>query len=505
MILTGKVMNPPSVRNARLGVMAALVLLTLQGCTSVGPDYQAPVIDTPDAWTETIAQQVDQGPHASLQNWWTVFEDPLLDELIERARKANLDLKVAVSRVGESRAILAIARGEKLPLVNATATASRNKLSDDGPLQQVAPEGGFDSQSLFQAGVDTVWEIDFFGQVRRTIEAAGDSYQASIEDYRDVQVTLFAEVALAYVDIRAAQQRIGYARENIEDQSESLALARDRYDAGLSSKLDVVQAASNLAATQASLPALKLSLKQALNRLAVLLGQDAGSLQHEFSTPQPIPKPSAAIGIGVPADVLRQRPDIRRAERLLAAQTAQIGVATADLYPRFALSGMFGLQSRSLTNLLDSSSVAWGLGMPVQWNIFSGGQVRGNIQVQDEKTQQLLFLYEHKVLAAIEEVENAIAAYDLNKQRAQYLQTATSAMSEAVELVLVQYDTGLTDFNNVLVTQRDLFSQQEQLVESEAEVVVNLITLYKALGGGWDVEDTADLTGDDNPQQESPS
>jgi multidrug efflux system outer membrane protein len=495
----------PSIRNACRGIIAALVVLTQQGCTTVGPDYQTPVIDTPDVWTEAIAQQVARGPHASLQNWWTVFEDPLLDKLIERARKANLNLKIAVSRVGESRAILAIARGEKLPLVNATATAARNKLSDDGPLQQVAPAGGFDSQSLFQTGVDAVWEIDVFGQVRRTIEAAGDGYQASIEDYRDVQVTLFAEVALAYVDIRAAQQRISYARENIEAQSGSLALARVRYETGLSSKLDVAQAAANLAATQATLPSLELSLNQALNRLAVLLGQNAGSLQAEFSTTQPIPTPGTAIGIGVPADVLRQRPDIRRAERLLAAQTAQIGVATADLYPRFALSGMFGLQSRSLSNLFDSSSLTWGLGAPVQWNIFSGGRVRGNIQVQDEKTQQLLFLYEDKVLAAIEEVENAIIAYDLNKERVQYLQTATSATQEAVELVLVQYDTGLTDFNNVLVTQRDLFSQQDQLVVSEAEVIVNLITLYKALGGGWDVEESADLIGGETPLQESPS
>ena len=499
-------MNPP-IRNAFLGAMAAAVvaLLTLQGCTTVGPDYKEPVIEMPDAWSEKISRQVALGSGASLQNWWTVFGDPQLNELIERARKENLDLKVAVSRVRESRAILAITRGEKLPLVNAGANASRTKLSDDGPLQQVAPTGGFDSQSLFQLGVDAVWEIDVFGQVRRTIEAAGDSYQASVEDYRDVMVTLFAEVALAYVDVRATQQRILYARENIEAQSESLALARARYDSGLSSRLDVAQAAANLAVTQATLPSLELSLNQSLNRLAVLLGENAGSLQVEFSTTGMIPAPKEAIGIGVPADVLRQRPDIRRSERLLAAQTAQIGVATADLYPRFALSGMFGLQSRSLSNLLDSSSVAWGLGAPVQWNIFSGGQVRGNIEVQDEKTQQLLFLYEHKVLTAVEEVENAITAFDLNQVRVQYLQAATSATQEAVELVLVQYDTGLTDFNNVLVTQRDLFSQQDQLAATEAEVVANLIALYKALGGGWDLNDTLDFSGSVKPLQASPS
>jgi NodT family efflux transporter outer membrane factor (OMF) lipoprotein len=485
-------------RNALLGVPAVMAaLLTIQGCAAVGPNYQQPVIQTPDTWTEKVAQQVAQGPQASLQTWWTVFGDPVLDDLIERARNENLDLKVAVSRVGESRAILAIARGEKQPLANAGGDISGSKLSDDGLLGQIAPAEGFDANALFNLAADAFWEIDVFGRVRRTIEAAGAGYQASIEDYRDVQVMLFAEVALAYVDVRTAQQRIAYARANSEAQSESLALTRDRYEFGITSKLDVVQAEANLAATEATIPALEISLNQALNRLAVLMGQDAGSLQAEFNNTEPIPMPTEAIGIGVPADVLRQRPDIRRAERLLAAQTAQIGVATADLYPSFGLSGLFGLQARSLDNLFDASSVTWGVGAPIQWNIFSGGRVRGNIQVQDEKAQQLLLLYENKVLLAIEEVENAIMAFNLNQDRRNLLEEATVATGEAVDLVLVQYDTGLTDFNNVLVTQRDLFNQQDQLVATEAQVVVNLITLYKALGGGWELaETTVSASGD---------
>ena len=466
------------------------VLLAIQGCAAVGPDYQPPVIPTPDAWTEKVAQQVAQGPQSSLQTWWRVFDDPVLDDLIERDRNENLDLQVAVSRVSESRAILAIARGEKQPLANAGGGISGSKLSDDGLLGQIAPAEGFDANDLFNLAVDAFWEIDVFGRVRRTIEAAGAGYQASIEDYRDVQVMLFAEVALAYVDVRTMQQRIAYATANAEAQSDSLALTRDRYESGVSSKLDVSQAEANLAVTLASIPALEISLNQALNRLAVLMGQDAGSLQAEFESTEPIPTPTAAIGISVPADVLRQRPDIRRAERLLAAQTAQIGVATAGLYPRFGLSGFFGLQSRSLDSLFDSSSVTWGVGAPIQWNIFSGGRVRGNIQVQDEKAQQLLLLYENKVLLAIEEVENAIMAFNLNQERRSLLEQAAGATGEAVDLVLVQYDTGLTDFNNVLVTQRDLFNQQDQLVATEAQVVVSLITLYKALGGGWELSET---------------
>lgn len=491
----------PSTRPALFMALSMLALLALHGCAAVGPNYQKPEIQTPDAWTEKVAEQVAQGPASSLQTWWTVFEDPVLDGLIERCRQENLDLKIAISRVAESRAVLAIAGGEKQPVVDAGGSASLTKLSDDGPLQQVAPPGGFKSQNMLQLGVDAVWEIDVFGRVRRTIEAADAVYEASVEDYRDVLVTLFAEVALAYTDVRGAQQRIVYARKNIEAQLGSLAMTLDRWENGVSSKLDVAQAQANLAASQASIPSLEISLNQALNRLAVLLGQDAGSLQAELSATGPIPTPGEAIGIGVPADVLRQRPDIRRTERLLAAQTAQIGVATADLYPRFGLGGFFGLQSRTLGNLLDGSSLTFGLSAPIQWNIFSGGRVRGNIQVQNEKANQRLLQYENKVLLAVEEVENAIVGFNLNRTRRQYLETAATATAEAVDLVLVQYENGLTDFNNVLTTQRDLFSQQDQVVAAEAEVVMNLIALYKALGGGWDLDQAIQPTGEQPPTE----
>lgn len=479
---------------ARWFAMGLLSLFSLQGCTTVGPNYEAPAIKTPDAWTEKISQQVSKGPHASLQTWWSIFDDPILDGLIERSRKNNIDLKIAVSRVRESRAILTIAHGGAQPLVNAKGDLLRTDPSENGLSAPIEPIGGTSPYSLFQLGVDASWEIDVFGRVRRTIEAAGAGYQASIEDYRDVMVTLFAEVALAYIDVRTSQQQIVIAKANAEDQRKSLALAQDLYETGLNSKLDVAQAKASLAATQAVIPQLQISLTLALNRLAVLLGQDAGSLQIELQETKSIPKPEKVIGTGVPADVLRQRPDIRRAERLLAAQTAQIGVATAALYPRFSLGGSFAFQSRSLDTLFNSSSATWLLGAPMQWNIFSGGQVRGNIEVQKEKAQQLLLQYENKVLSAIEEVENAIAAYDLNQERGQHLQGAVSATVEAVDLVLAQYESGLTDFNNVLVTQRDLFSQQDQLLVSKAQSIVNLVSLYKALGGGWHLSENAGLT-----------
>ena len=478
---------------SRITVFGFVVLL-LSGCAAVGPDYSEPVIQTPDAWTQKVEQQLDAAPQSTLQSWWKVFNDPVLDDLIERSRAENLDLKIAVSRVRQSRAMLAMTSGEKLPTLSASGTVGISQLSDDGPLEQVAPAGGFNSQEFYEAGVDSAWEIDVFGGIRRSIEAAGAGYQASIEDYRDVLTTLFAEVALAYIDVRALQQRIFYMQENTGLQSNSLALAQDRFDSGVSSRLDVVQAQASLSATLANIPSLEISLNHALNRLAVLLGQDAGSLQAEFNTIEDLPIPTESLGLGVPADVLRQRPDIRQAERLLAAQTAEIGVATADLYPRFGLAGFFGLQSTSLSNLLDSSSITWGLNSPIQWDIFNGGRVRSNIQMQDEIAQQRLLQYEQKVLAAVEEVENAIVAYNLSKLVQQHLEDSTAATQQAEDLVLVQYNTGLTDFNNVLVTQRDLSSQQDRLVVTRAQILVNLIALYKALGGGWDIEQAVDIS-----------
>jgi len=465
-----------------------LLTLALSGCAAVGPDYHKPEIATPDAWSESIAGQMDADTQASLQIWWTVFNDPVLDDLIKRAHSANLELKIAVSRISASRAVLANRQGGRLPVITGVGGAGI-----EHPSESESVPGGENNVESYGLGLDLSWEIDVFGRVRRSIEAAGANYQASVEDYRDVMVSLYADVALAYIDIRSLQQRILSAQANARSMTESLQLAEDRYDAGIVSRLDVVQGQANLEVTQASIPLLQIALEQAINRLAVLLGQDAGSLQSEFTDPEPLPAVDGLVGIGVPADVLRQRPDIRRSERLLAAQTAEVGVATADLYPNFSLSGFFGLQSGSLSNLFNSSAVAWGVSSPVQWNVFNGGQVRSNIDLQNALLEQRLLQYRQSVLRAIEEVENAIAGFNLNRVQGEHLQRATDASSEAVELVMVQYYTGLTDFNNVLLTQRDLFAAQDQLIVSQTNVEAALITLYRALGGGWSPDETVQL------------
>lgn len=462
-----------------------VILFITTGCTTVGPDYVAPEIAVPDGWHQRIAEQVGKGSEAALQKWWTVFNDPVLDDLIGRASAANLDLKTAASRVREARERLVIAGSRSLPTVDAGGQVSKHKLSDDGVLQQVAPLGGFNSQNLFQLGIDASWEADLFGKTRRIIESAEAQYQATLEAERDVKVTLFAEVALAYVQIREFQNRIDYALRNEVSQQEVLILAEERFKTGVSSKLDMAQALANLSSTRAVIPNLVISKNQMLDRLAVLLGIQAGTLQKEFVSIQPLPNSPEHILVGVPADLLRQRPDIRMAERQLAARTASIGVATADLYPDFSISGFIGLQSRSLTDLLSSNSKMWGLSIPVKWNLFSGGKIKGNIRVQEERAEQALLAYRQSVLKALEEVEASMISFIQEQLRLGALEVAVEATNQAVTLVLVQYNTGLTEFNNVMMMQSNLLNLQDQLVASQAKLLVDLITLYKAMGGGW--------------------
>ncbi len=465
--------------------LAPMIGLALSGCAAVGPDYVEPELAVPDAWHMRIVHQVQQGPDATLQTWWTVFDDPILNALIDRARLGNLDLQTAASRVSAARTSLAITRGERLPSVDGTGQTSRTRQSDDGWLAQVAPKNGFDAQNLYEIGLDASWEIDLFGRVRRSIESSQAQYESTVETERDIMVTLFAEVAMTYIEVREMQRRVDYATQNIAVQKDALGLAQERYDTGLSSQLDVVQANATLGMTEAALPDLETAKNQALYRLAVLLGENAGSLQGEFASHAAIPRPVGRITLGLPVDVVRQRPDVRAAERRLAAQTAQVGVATAALYPSFTLSGFVGLQSRSVNDLFSSNSEMWGASLPVSWNIFDGGRVRSNIELQKELTETRLLEYRQSVLQALAEVESALVAYNNEHDKLAALRRATAATLEGVRLAMIQYDTGLTGYNNVMTMQRDLFQLQDQLAASEAQLDFELIALYKAVGGGW--------------------
>jgi NodT family efflux transporter outer membrane factor (OMF) lipoprotein len=463
----------------RLGVWVLVGALGLPACT-VGPDYTRPVVTTPDAWYEAHVQGIEQGS-AHVQTWWTVFEDPLLQELIRDAQDSNKDLQAAYFRILEARAIRGITAGDRYPQVDVTAEAGATEPSESAT-------GLTERVDTFSLGAGLAWEIDLFGRIRRSVEAATAQYDASVEDYRDVLVTLLGEVARNYVGVRTFQAQLFYARSNIDAQQESLKITQARFDAGLTSALDVAQAESNLGRSEAQVPLLEAQLEAALNRLEVLVGRPPGALHERLADVQPIPDPPDEVAIGLPAELLRQRPDIRRAERQLAAQTARIGVATADLYPRLSLTGFFASDAGDLADLATGKSVTWGIGIPLRWNVFSGGRVQSQIQAERARADQAFKVYEQSVLRALEEVQTTFVAFAQERRRAGQLAEATDATQRAVDLVRTQYVSGLTNFQNVLDTQRTLFELQQQLADSEGQRVQNLVALYRALGGGWDVE-----------------
>jgi NodT family efflux transporter outer membrane factor (OMF) lipoprotein len=454
----------------------------------VGPDYEPPAFEqeVPDAWKSAAAEEIE-APASPLEAWWTTLNDPKLVELIHEARRSNLSLQVAAARVGEARAQLGIATGRYYPDIVLDGTYSRIDPSENST--QLPLPGAADTFDLYNLGVGFGWEIDVFGRLRRSAESARAGLEASIEDYRDVMVVLMADVAANYVEIRTLQQRIQYGSANVEAQASSLQLTRDRFDAGLTSLTDVTQAEYNLANSQAAIPRLEARLAAATNRLAVLLGKPPGAVDDLLTQAAAIPDPKEEVTLGIPADLLRRRPDIRAAERQLASQTALIGVAKADLYPTFSLAGILALESIDSSDLFDSGSTTWSLVPGLRWNIFSAGKIRNNIRVQEARTQQLLASYEQSVLFALDEVESTMVAYEREKVRRDRLAEAVDASERTVELVRTQYMSGLTNFLNLLDAQRTLASQQDSFAESEGQVVQNLIALNRALGGGWEPPD----------------
>jgi NodT family efflux transporter outer membrane factor (OMF) lipoprotein len=475
----------------RLAVpLLAVGALLLTGCITVGPDYEQPETEIPDAWHTAAIEGLNEG-EATLQTWWQVFDDPTLNDLIGRAAEANLDLELAVWRVEEARAFRGVAAGPRVPQVELSGESSRSQPSENGALGDFAPEGGFDAANLHDYSVGAGWELDLWGRIRRSVESADAAVEASVEDYRDVLVSVLAEVALSYFDVRTLQERIRFAEANVEAQRNTLSLTQDRFNVGLVSALDTTQAESNLANTESLIPTLETDLQLALNRVAVLLGQPPGAVHAELEEVRPLPAEPPGVAAGLPADLLRQRPDVRRAERQLASQTALIGVATADLYPTFSLGGFIGLQSVDGSDLLSGDSVTWGIGLPIRWDLFSGGRIRSQIRVEEARTQQALVRYEQTVLFALEEAEGAMVSYDQRRRRREKLRTSVDATERSLDLVMTQYTAGLTDFQNVLDTQRSLLNRQDELAVTRGGVIRDLIGIYRALGGGWDPTSSA--------------
>ena len=486
----------------------ALFATFLAGCM-VGPDYEAPTVEVMDEWESAVDAELSQET-PDIELWWESLGDTLLTDLIRRAELTNLDLRIAVARVAESRAARGIAKGDLYPNLVLEGAYSYTQIAENSPVGQVIIGAGGTLEPIdqWEYQASTFWEIDLWGRIRRGVESATAAFEADIEDYRDVQVSLYAEVAANYTDIRALQTRLDLAIQNADAQRESLGLTQDRFNAGLTSALDVAQAEQNLAQTESTIPSLEAQLNAALNRIAVLLGGHPGALDDELNPRAGIPEADADIVAGVPADIVRRRPDVRRSERLLASQTALIGVAKADLYPSFSIVGFIQGVTGSIGNLFTGESTGWGIVPGFRWDIFSGGKIQNNIKVQEARTQQLLVGYQQIVLLALEEVESSLVAYQREIERRERLGVAVDASQRAVDLVRTQYIAGLTNFQNLLDTQRSLFQQQDLLAQSEGQVVLNLIFLNRALGGGWSLDDPVpdevvaegDAPGDADPQ-----
>lgn len=449
--------------------------------TIVGPDYVGPNARMPDAWSRAAAQDLHGG--SSLTGWWKGFNDPALNTLIERAREANPNLKAALAGIAEARAQRGIARSQGLPQAEADAVYTRQRRSEN--LGSPVPDN---PSSLYSTGFDAGWEIDLFGGIRRSVESAEANVQAREEDYRDALVTLFAEVALNYVDYRTLEERIAVANRNIAAQRDSVKLTQGRLDAGLVPKIDVTQAQTNLSLSEASVPLLRAQLDASKNRLATLTGGFPASVDGILARSRGIPLPSAGYSAGLPADLLRARPDIRRAERELAAQTARIGVAEADLYPRLSLFGDFHLQSVSSGDVFDSASRSYSFGPSFRWAIFSAGRIRNQIAAEESRALQALAAYESTVLAAVEEVETSMSAIRNERDRLSDLSQAVASSRETVSLIKDNYENGLVSFQNVLDAERTKFDAEDTETFSRGQVSRFYISLYKALGGGTECE-----------------
>jgi outer membrane protein, multidrug efflux system len=409
--------------------------------------------------------------------------------LIATAQENNLDLQQAQARLWEARAQRVVVVGGELPSVEAGVGYQRNRLS-----QNAAPYNAFDVAGFpwefdtYQAGFDARWEMDLFGGTRRSIEAATGSVQGRMEDRRAVLVTLQAEVARNYIEVRSAQRQREIAAHNLELQNQVLALTRDRVKNGLGSDLDVARAAALVATTAADVPTFERSEMQAIHRLAVLTHQPLEKVA-ELRAQGPIPAIPDEVLVGVPAELLRRRPDIRRAERALAAATAHVGVAEAELYPKLSLTGFFNLQSESIEDLFDWRSRAFGIGPTISWPIFEAGRLRAAVSIRNAQQEQALLAYEQSIDNAIQDVRDQMIALSTERRRHEALAQAVASNRQALELATNSYAQGLADFLTVLDAQRQLDQAENALARSEAQLAQSLVALAKALGGGWQNEE----------------
>jgi NodT family efflux transporter outer membrane factor (OMF) lipoprotein len=472
---------------SRLGVLA---LTACCGGCMVGPDYVQPEVEVNASWLQTDDPRVMSDPLMNVE-WWRTLEDPILDALIDEAYAQNLDLREAAVRVIQAMAARGIAVGELFPQrQEMSGSYDRTKFSEN-------PGGGPRYQDSWQVGFDAAWELDVWGRFRRNIESADAVLDASLASYDDVMVTLVAEVAATYIEIRTLQVRVRIARDNVRLQEESLQLAESRFRNGQTSELDVTDATGILEQTRSDLPALRSELLQAMYRLNVLLGTPPLDLRARLGDVEDVPAVSPDVAVGIPADLLRRRPDVRLAERQAAAQSAQIGVAEADLLPAFFISGAIGLASDSSSNLLESDSWTGSWGPGFSWPIFNYGRIKNNIRVQDAVFQAALLNYERTVLAAAQEVESGVVGFLGAQEQAVHLERSVKASRRSLEIAQIRYVEGSSTFTRVLDAQEQLRNVEESLAIAQGNVVQSLIATYKALGGGWEIRQGMNILPED--------
>jgi outer membrane protein, multidrug efflux system len=469
------------VRMSRLqNVFIAGLAVLFSGCTAVGPDYHPPDMDTPVAWVNEAGTS-----DASLAAWWLVFDDTGLNQVLHDLRANNRNLAAAVANMERYAAQYGMVRADAYPFVAAQGTATYDQQTERVRRPAGAPIPD-NPTWIYQAGFSMTWEIDLWGRVTRSKEAARGSLDAAVEDIRHTLVLLQAQAAVEYIQLRTLQARLATAHKNIELQRETLVVVRGRFDAGLTGEADVFQAEMNLAATEAQVPALRTQVVETLNALCVLAGTWPGALD---ALREPDAVPSAHILPGLlPAELVRRRPDIRSAERQLAAQTARIGVAQAELYPKLALNGTFALAATDTDALISTAAQAFDIGPVVSLPIFTGGKVRQTIRAEEAATRAALAHYEQTVLAAFGECEDALSRFIQSGEQLTALQEAATAAERTVAVVLELYRSGLTDFQRVLDAQRQLALYQDALAQAQGARAASLVAVYKAFGGGWEAE-----------------
>ncbi|HAJ91385.1 MAG TPA: transporter [Gammaproteobacteria bacterium] len=469
------------------------------GCTTLGPDFVKPEVAEETTWLEQN-QEISSTPQEQTA-WWKIFNDPVLDTLVETAYAQNLSLQIAGLRIFEARAQLGIAVGLQYPQTQtAGGSASAVGLSENSPNYNSQAD---DSFNVYDAGFDAAWEVDFWGRFQRGIEAADANLSASVADYDNALISLTAEVARVYVNIRTLEEQLKIAYENIELQKKSLNIASVRFRNGATTELDVQQAKTNLADTRAQVPVLKRQLRQANNALSILMGMPPTELSGVLGESGTIPEAPDQVAAGIPTELLRRRPDVRQAELQAANQSALIGVAETDLYPRFSLLGSIGFQTSdtgnsSASDMFDSDSLGYSVGPAFSWNILNYGRLRNNVRVQDARYQQTIVNYQNTVLRAYQEVEDAMVGFIQAREESSIRAEGTHAAKRSTEISNIQYREGAVDFQRVIDSERALVTQQDLWTRARGDISLNLIAMYKALGGGWQLREGHSFISEEN-------